>query len=260
MDLARLQARFQQALVDGDDAALKDIVDSPKEQRDVLLGVYRNAYVLRLIDFLRGDYPKLHAFLGDEQFDVLARDFIGLHPSQTPNARWFGQRLPEYLASAEIYEQREALSELAALERALNDVFDAADAPSLALANLAEIPADEWADLTFTPHPAVRRLDQQTNATDIWRAIKQETACPEPQLRAEVLQLLVSRSGGTVNFRPMAPDEAMMWDEAAAGARFSDLCERLAISVGEDAAVMQAAGYLQTWIGAGLIARNGEPL
>ena len=259
MELARLQARFQKALVDGDDAALEDIVDSPKEQRDVLLGVYRNAYVLRLIDFLKSDYPKLHAFLGDEQFDVLARDFIGEHPSRTTNARWFGQRFPEYLAAAEVGEHRQALWELAALERALNDVFDAVDAPSLAMTDLAAIAADAWADLTFTPHPAACRLDQHTNATEIWRALNQETECPAPEHRAEALPLLVSRSGGRVSFRPMASDEAAMWDEAAKGACFGVLCETIALTVGEDAAAMQAAGYLQTWVNAGLLARTDSP-
>ena len=56
----------------------------------------------------------------------------------------------------------------------------------------------------------------------------------------------------------MTPDETILWDVADAGARFSDLCERLAMSVGEDAAAMPAAGYLQTCVNAGPLARDKD--
>jgi hypothetical protein len=54
-------------------------------------------------------------------------------------------------------------------------------------------------------------------------------------------------------FRLMASDEAMMWDEAAKGVRFSVLCEMLSIYGGEEQAAARAAGYLQGWINAGML-------
>jgi len=41
--LKELQESFQRAIVEGDGAVLAQICDSPKEKRDVLLGVYQNA-------------------------------------------------------------------------------------------------------------------------------------------------------------------------------------------------------------------------
>lgn len=85
--LEELQSSFQRAILEGDDAVLAKITDSPKEKRDVLLGVYRNAYVSRLTDILAADYAQLHACLGDEQFGQMASAYIAANPSQTPNAR-----------------------------------------------------------------------------------------------------------------------------------------------------------------------------
>ncbi len=253
MDLATLQAKFQKAVVDGDDGVLEDIVDSPKETRTILLGVYRNAYSSRLIEILATDYPKLHALLGDEQFAELAQGFVAAHPSQTPNARWFGIRFPAYLAGANNYDQNILLAELAEIERALNDVFDAEDMTILTLADLSGIAPDAWATLNFTPHCAVRRLDLTTNAAELWQALHEEADMPEVGPLSATQHILVSRDDGMACFRQMTDDEAMMWDEAANGVAFSVLCEMLAMHGGEDDAAVRAAGYLQTWIGAGLL-------
>jgi len=93
--LKELQDRFQRALLEGDDGILALIPNSPKETRENLLDVYRNAYVLRLIEFVEHDHECLHAYLGDEGFDTMARAYIEAHPSDQPNARWFARHLPE---------------------------------------------------------------------------------------------------------------------------------------------------------------------
>ncbi|MDA7947435.1 MAG: DNA-binding domain-containing protein [Hyphomicrobiaceae bacterium] len=254
-DLASLQEEFQRAVIDGDDAVLAELVDTSKENRAVLLNVYRNAYTERLVEFLSNDYEKLYAYLGEEQFGQMAHGFITANPSATSNARWFGVRLPEFLRETEPYRTLPELGDLAALERALNDVFDAPDAPVLDLADLTVVPADGWPRLTFAPHPATRRLDHPTNATDIWKALHNEEAPPETKILGETRQVIVYRSGGMASFRPLPSDEAMMWDEAAKGVRFSVLCEMLSIYGGEENAAGRAAQHLQRWISSGLLTR-----
>lgn len=254
--LKDLQESFQRAVVDGDDAVLADLVDSPKEKRDVLLGVYRHAYGARLVDILQSDYEKLHAFLGDDQFDDLARGHIKANPSTTPNARWYGAKLPEFLTANAPWRDQPALHDLAALERALNDVFDADEANSLALDELGHVAPDAWPALTFTPHPATRRVDLTTNAADIWRALNDDKTPPAPRSLGETAQFIVARNDTMATFRPAASDEAMMWDEMAKGATFSVLCEMLAIFGGEEAAAARAAGYLKGWIEAGMLVKD----
>ena len=42
-EFERLQDEFQRGIMSGDDKVLGDILDSPKEKRDILFGVYRHA-------------------------------------------------------------------------------------------------------------------------------------------------------------------------------------------------------------------------
>lgn len=247
-DLATFQDAFQRAVVDGDEDVLEDIAENAKEDRKVLLGVYQNAYVLRLIEFLSNDYEKLHAVLGDDQFDQMARDYIAANPSHSRNARWYGARLPAFLSETEPYKGTPLLADLATLELALVDMFDARDATALSMDDLTAIAPEDWPGLTFTPHPATRRFDMTTNADEIWRALHKEEEPPAPETLSEPRRVIAYRPEGMATFRVMAPDEAMMWDEAANGVTFSVLCEMMAMFAGENEAAARAAGYLQGWI------------
>lgn len=247
-DLATFQDSFQSALMHGDEAVLEDIAENPKEDRRVLLGVYQNAYVMRLIEFLANDYEKLHSVLGDEQFDEMARAYIAAHPSNSRNARWFGARLPAFLASHAPYKDTPLLAEMARIELGLVDVFDAEDAAVLTMDELGAVPPNAWPGLTFTAHPATRRFDITSNADAIWRALHNEDDVPEPQNVNEPRRVITYRDKGMASFRVMAADEAMMWDEAANGVPFSVLCEMLSVYGGEDEAPARAAGYLCGWI------------
>ena len=230
-DLATFQDEFQRAVVAGDDSVLAELVDTSKENRRTLLDVYRNAYVSRLIDFLETDFEKLHALLGDEQFTKLARSYIETNPSKTPNARWFGDKFPDFLSNSIEYADAILFSELATLERALVDVFDAEDVAPLSLEQLGAIALDAWPNLTFSPHPAIRRIDLSTNVDDIWQALHNQQKPPAAKTLGETRQVIVSRQEGLATFRLMASDEAMMWDEAAKGLFIWEALKKMLIFV-----------------------------
>jgi Putative DNA-binding domain len=92
--LRELQEGFQRGILAGDDAILTEIKDSGKENRKVLFGVYRNAYVARLAEILGEDYEQLHVYLGDRCFAKLVKAYIAANPSDQRSARWFGRHLP----------------------------------------------------------------------------------------------------------------------------------------------------------------------
>lgn len=254
LSFRELQDRFQRAILHGDDAILAEILDSPREKRAVLLGVYRTAYVLRLIEFLMNDYEKLFAYLGEEEFDALARAYIAANPSRHPNARWYGAKLPDFLAETQPYSAHPELAGLAGLECALNDVFDAASIPPLGLEEVTRIAPGDWPHLSFRPHPATRRLDLAANASAIWLALNNDEDPPEAAALEDVDRLIIYRPEFSAMFRPMPYEEAMMWNEAAKGVPFGILCEMVATYGGEDGAPARAAGYLKGWIETGLLA------
>jgi hypothetical protein len=250
--LAELQSSFQRALMDGDDAVLADIADGAREPREVMLGVYRHAYISRLVEFVTNDYEALHTYLGDETFDEMAEAYARATPSATRNARYFAIHLPEYLAATPPYRKHPQIADLARIEKALGDAFDAPDAPALSLADLSAFAIDDWPRLALTPRPSAQRLDLATNAFEIWRAIKDEADPPAPETSAAPNRLLVWRES-MPKIRALSPEEAMMWDEAAKGVRFGVLCEMVATFDDPDTAAARAAGYLSGWIGGGLL-------
>ena len=258
-DFARQQGEFQRGILTGDDTILAEILDSPKETRATLFGVYRYAYGSRLVEAMRNDHELLHRYLGDETFDDMGHAYVKARPSEHPNLRWFSQGLPDFLRSHEPYSNHLVLADLAALEKALNDAFDAPEGDVLALEAMAGFAPEQWNDLVFTPHPSAARIDLSTNAAAIWMALKDEDAPPEAGAFAEPLRLLIWRQDTTPMFRELPTEEAMMWDEASNGIPFGVLCEMLATYDDPDSAAARGATYLHGWITAGLLTTASVP-
>ena len=252
-DLARQQSEFQRGILTGDDAVLCEILDSPQEKRETLFGVYRHAYGSRLVEAMRNEHALLHSYMGDEMFDEMGHAYVAANPSQHPNLRWFSKNLPEFLKSTSPYVDYPVLTDLAALEKALNDAFDAKDAAVLALADMAGIAPEAWADLKFHAHPSAVRLDFSTNASAVWMALKKDETPPDANSLEQPCLLLIWRQDVTPMFRELTVEEAMMWDEAAGGIPFGVLCSMLATYDDPDGAAARGAGYLHGWVTAGLL-------
>ena len=254
--LKELQEGFQKALLDGDLTILSQIPDSPLEDKKKLLGVYQYAYSARLTEFLENDYPQLHSYLGDRQFEEMCKAYIAKTPSHNPNARWYGTKLPDFISNTAPYNKQAQLHDLARLECSLNIVFDESEETPLGLDQLTQIAPDQWPTLVFAPVTSTRRLDLSSNATELWNALVSETEPPDVIFAEEPLHILIFRDQFQSSFRSMDYAEAMMWDKMAAGVPFGVLCELMATYGGEDDAAMRVGSFLHAWISAGLIFDN----
>ena len=229
--------------------------DSAKEQRKVLFGVYRNAYVARLAEILADDYAQLHAYLGDQAFAKLVKAYIDANPSDQRSARWFGRHLPDFVRESGNYAKHPEVAEIADLEKALADAFDGPDAAPLTIDALAPLAPEAWPQLTLKPHPTAIRLTFRTNAAEIWSALKERSRAARS--RDNCLSRKPSWCGGRSSWPASGrstAEEAMMWDEAAKGVPFGVLCEMVATFAGEDEAELRAATYLKGWVDMGMLA------
>ncbi len=120
------------------------------------VGIYRGMYLLRLAEALEVDYPAVQHFLGGEAFRELVRGYINACPSQSYTLNRLGDRLPEYIRSANGVPRREFLHDLARLELAVTEVFDAAESPVLTTEQIAAIPTDAWERVRLKPIAAYR--------------------------------------------------------------------------------------------------------
>lgn len=250
--LAELQRRFQAAMIEGTDDVLALIPPNSRTSSAVLLGVYRHAYVARLIEMVRTAYPMLARHMGEAAFERVARQYVALFPSRHTNARWYASDVPELLAR-EVFRAAPELREIALLERQLDLAFDAADASVLDLSALAARPPETWGRLVFVPHPSAALLTFRTNAFDIWCALKDEVAPPSPAMLTEPRAFLVWRRDGMPTVRGFDAEEEKLWCEAASGKPFGGLAEMAATFDAPDTAAVRVAQYLQGWLSAGLI-------
>jgi hypothetical protein len=251
--LAQLQSVMQRSILEGDNATLSFLKPPPNDTPEVMFGVYKHAYAARLVEVAGNDHEFLKAYLGDEQFNAMARGYVKAYPSHNPNARWFAHRLPDYLAGHEPWSEHPELAELAALERALNDAFDAPDAPVFTLADMQSLESERVADAVFSIHPSMRMLKAKTNVTGIWSALKSEERPPKPEALSEPIDIVVWRQGLASRFRLLGAEEAMALGEAAKGVPFGVLCEMIATMSDPDTAALRAGSYLRGWVEAELV-------
>jgi hypothetical protein len=248
-----LQETLQAAILSDDEEIYAAILDNSRTTRRTLFGVYRHGYASRLVEVLGNDYELLRAYVGLDRFDELARTYIAAHPSRTQNARWFGSEFPDFLTRHELACKCTELAELASIEKLVADAFDSADAAVLGLTDLVAVPTEDWARLTFRPHPSAGMLRLSTNALAIWKACKDGCEPPPAAQLAQPECVIVWRRGVAPMVRLMPYEEAMMWTEANRGVRFGLLCEMAATFDDPEGAALRAAGYLQGWLTAEML-------
>ncbi len=251
--LHALQVELQRYVLHADDPVVSRVQDGARASAHECLGIYAEAYRLRLLGVLRTDYPTLCFLLGDDAFEALALDYVGRYPSSHFSVRPFGTHLAEHLANHPDHCDRPYLSELAALEWALGEAFDAADRPPLTQADITAIPPDAWGEMRLELHPSVRRLDLRTNAPSLRSAFNKREPMPSPETIPEPVPWLVWRTALETYFRSLSPDETWALDAARRGSTFGDLCEGLCEWVDEERAALRAAGLLHRWVSDGLV-------
>lgn len=251
VDFTELQRAIQRNVMLADEAALSHVNESAKVPVAIRLGIYSNAYRLRLIEGLASNFPQLQAVVGDEAFASLALAYIDAHPSQHFSIRYFGSELEAYLRDA--HPTQPWFAEIAKWEWALAAAFDAADVEPLTVAVLAEIDPEKWWTLRFDLHPSLQVLSLHTNAAAVFKALTSETDPPEPTTSEVAQDWLLWRRDLTTQYRSATVSEARALELVRNDATFEDLCEALCEWYSEEDVPMQAAGLLKTWMTEGLI-------
>ena len=252
--LAELQHALQNGILGTPGRAEALIAAPPSGSRAQRFDVYRNGYLLRLTEFLANDYDQLKCYLGETRFNDMARAYAIRHPSDNPNARWFSKHLPDFLKDASPFRRHPELAEIARLEQALNDVFDAPDTPILVMQDLAAIPPEDIGTVSFELVPAVQKIIVTTNVSSLWSSLKCGETPPSAIDLDTPVQILVWRQQSGSRFRLLGDEEAMALDCVAQGLSFAAVCEMIAMHDAPDDAAMRAAGYLRGWLEAEIIA------
>lgn len=244
--LAQLQGDLQRHVLSGDVAIVDAVKATPAVPAVTRLGVYSNAYRIRLAEALAANMPRLKELLGDEQFGTVAAAYVEAYPSQFASIRWFGDRLAQVLAQSQ--PAQPWLAELARWEWALAASFDASDATPVGVECLGSVAPDDWADLQLQFHPSVQFLELATNAQALFKSLSEEEKPPQPAMLDRPQPWLLWRQDLKTQYRSLDPAEAAAIQIMRAGGTFGAMCEALCEWHDGDEVPMIAAGMLKRWI------------
>jgi len=216
------------------------------------LDVYAQMYWGRLHDVLHDDFPRLAAHMGRARFTGAVLDYLSANPSAHPSVRHVGDRFAEFIATRPDVQETPVLADLARLEWARVEVFDAPDVAPLGADALGTIPVDAWPHQRFAVIPAIRLLDSAWPVHAVWLA---GGAGDLPRTAtAGGTRIRVWRSGAMIQQATMDAAEDAMLRCAMRGEPFATMCEAVVPLVGAERAAGDAAACLLRWIEDGILA------
>jgi hypothetical protein len=253
MRLRELQCELQRDLLGQESSIADAIVEAPPLPVEARLGIYRNAYRVRLIEALDDVYPILHRLVGDEAFDALGSSFVDAHPSQFRSIRWYGRELADFLLTERPFADQPILSEIARFEWTLSEVFDAADARAMDRTGLQAVAPAQWGALRFGFHPSLRRLELAWNTVAVWQAASEMREPLDFERSPDTVPWLLWRRDFKNYFRSLDAVEHGALAAAIAGGSFTAICESLGAHLPEEDIPLRAATLAATWVDSGLV-------
>ena len=180
------------------------------------LGIYAHMYYARLIEVLEGEYPTTRQLLGEHDFAAACRRYIAKHPSRTRTLNSLSRKFPDFLAKTLPRTGRNRFAaDVARIERAMEEVFDAPRAEPMTAAQYAEIGAGEWSRLTLRVTPALVLLKLRYPANAYMTALRRGEKPRLPKPRAT--HVIVFRRGYQVFRRDQEAEQWKLLESLAAG-------------------------------------------
>ncbi|HEY6560071.1 MAG TPA: DNA-binding domain-containing protein [Polyangiaceae bacterium] len=218
---------------------------SPVEQ----LEIYREQFWLRHTSSLVEDFPGLGGVIGQSAWQRLVEEYLERHPPTSRSLRDLGARLPEFVKRCPWLEHHGLCVDMARLEWAYIEVFDAADAGVLSPEKLAGIPETAWQTARVVLNPALRLLRLSYPVADLRRGLD------EPRDRVSIpgavsTELVLYRSRErTVRDEAVSPAAFELLTHLQARTPLVEACERTVRALPDDAASIerQLTDWFRHW-------------
>lgn len=123
--------------------------------------IYRNNMITSLMKTLTHVYEMIIKLVGNDFFEVLAREYINRYPSTSGNLHDYGEYFGDFLAEYPPVKNLPYLAEMANLEWVSHLLQFASDADALQIKSLETIPPEQFHQLYFILHPASRLMKFQ---------------------------------------------------------------------------------------------------
>jgi hypothetical protein len=148
------------------------------------------------------------------------------------------------------------LADLARLEWARVEVFDAADAQPLRLSDLESLPASDWPTLRLRSIPACLVIDCVWPVHEIWAAAEDPSWSHASADRPEATTIRVWREGWSVSHAAMGDLERRVFPLLERAEPFAQLCAEADGGLEAESAAREVGGLLMRWLEDGLLTRH----
>lgn len=208
------------------------------------LEIYAYMYYARLVEVMQGEYPTTRQILGPHAFAAACRRFVAKNPSRTRTLNALSAKFPDFLAKTLPKSNRNGLAvDVARIERAMEDVFDAPRGEPMTAAQFAALGADATGKAKLAVTPALRMLKLRYPANDYMSAARRGEKPRIPRPRAT--SVIVFRRGFHVFRRDQEPEQ---WSLLAALVAGKPLAAAVRASVrGGGASAERVAKRLGRW-------------
>lgn len=181
------QEDFVQAVL-GQKKNLK-LAYNPYLKGERALQIYQEDYQARLTEALGETYPSVWGILGDEDFFILAKDYIKTHPSQSYSLQHYGEGLALFLLSSPVLQEFPYLADLARLDWAFHTLFHQSDERPVGAIG-PELFAEQERPLSLSR--TLFFLSSPFPLNELWQAAKKNAHDEAPQWQGPELAQTVS--------------------------------------------------------------------
>ena len=246
--LATQQMQMAQALFDRKhESAALGLFKGDRAQMQQGLAHYRGNLSATWNNALSAAFPVLHALVGTEFFDALARAFGKQHPSTHGDLHQFGAHFADFLAAFAPVASHPYFPSVAHYEWALHRAHFADTALALSPAALACYTPLQLEQLRVCLHPACTLLTSRWAVSAIWRAHQgsdEAMASTLPQQLSVDDFAVTVRPHWRVDLLVLSPAAFYALQSLAQGNSFGDAVD-VALDLDDSFAL---ATHLQQWI------------
>jgi hypothetical protein len=208
-DLNHELVHFAQSIVQGVEPSSQIDAYYANYSLNTAIEIYRNNYQGNLQDALAGAYPVIKQLVGDDFFHLLGKNFKEQYPSLSANLHHYGAELASFLATFQPAQELEYLSDVASLEWACHVAYFEKDEGVFDLNRLSQFSPEQYPQLIFRLHPAVRIVRSIYPISAIWEAHQPQASSNfHIDLDSGACIALVSRKADKVEVNDLSKAEA----------------------------------------------------
>ena len=218
------------------------------------LGVYADAYFIRLADSLASDFKAVARALGTPDFRRLAADYLLAHPSDSAHIGDIGTRLPSFLETHAFSKSFPFLPDLAWLEwTAIRSLYKTR-LPAPGIAAWSQVAEDAWPAARFVLDPTVHLLTTAWPVDQLW----EERGHAEGESLAQLTdparrRLVIYRDDAWIQIVSMDAAPFFALERIREGATLDQVCTALAEAFPDEADSLPIMQWFGEWVQRGIV-------